>query len=151
LRRLAERVIPMEMRTEDLYEHQFPMEVIYHIVPKSYFDSFPSDQPYLPEPYARDGFIHCTRGADLMVMVANRYYLNVQGEFLMLAIDVRALTAPLKYEALDPAVPFPFPHIYGPLNREAIIAVMALMRAKDGTFLVPPLMNQKLDQNSPTH
>src|SRR5258706_1724003 len=142
LRRLAERLIPTEVQAEFAFEQQFPTETIYHIVPKAYYDAFPSGKSYVPEPYEQDGFIHCTRGADLMVTVANRFYRNVPGDFLMLVIDVRALQSTLKYEALDPAVPFPFPHIYGAINRDAIAEVILMKRSKDGTFLVPPFLEQ---------
>ncbi len=56
----------------------------------------------------------------------------------MLVIDVRALTSPLKYESFDSNLPFPFPHIYGPLNRDAILELVKMRRAADGTFQVPP-------------
>ena len=68
-----------------------------------------------------------------VVLVANRHFKNVPGDFLMLVIDAQRLTAPLKYEALDSAMPHPFPHIYGPLNRDAIVEVVKMIRAADGT------------------
>lgn len=120
------------------YESLFPTGTIYHITPAENYD--PSKSEYLPPEFAQDGFIHCTRGADLALMVANKYYRSVQGEFLLLAIDVNRLTAPLKYEALDPDLPFPFPHLYGPLNCEAVTEVFKMVRAADGTFLVPPFL-----------
>jgi uncharacterized protein (DUF952 family) len=138
LRSTAERFISTEQRANLEYESLFPTRTIFHITSSEHFD--PTKNEYLPPQYAQDGFIHCTRGADLMLMVANKYYRTVPGEFLLLVIDVGALTAPLKYEALDPDVPFPFPHIYGPLNREAIIKTLTMKRAVDGTFLVPPFI-----------
>ena len=138
LRRLAERLLPHDTFDQLAYERQFPTETIYHITPLAYFESLPPNEGYLPQANAQDGFIHCTRGADLMAMVATRHYRNVPGEFGMLVIDVRALTSPLKYESFDPNLPFPFPHIYGPLNRDAILELVKMRRAADGTFLVPP-------------
>jgi uncharacterized protein (DUF952 family) len=142
LRRLAERFLPQESLDQLAYERQFPTETIYHITPLAYFEALPTDQGYLPEAYTKDGFIHCTRGADLMAMIATRHYRNVPGDFAMLIIDVRALISPLKYEALDPNLPFPFPHIYGPINRDAILEVVKMRRAADGTFLVPPFPSE---------
>ena len=138
LRRLAERLLPLDTYEQLAYERQFPTETIYHITPLAYFEALPANESYLPEAYPKDGFIHCTRGADFMAMIATRHYRAVPGDFVMLVIDVRALTSPLKYEALDPNVPFPFPHIYGPLNRDAILEVVKMRRSADGSFLVPP-------------
>ena len=141
LRRLAEQVLPPDLlfsAASDAFEQQFPTQIIYHITPAAYYNSYPVTKDYLPQQYEQDGFIHCTRGADLMVMVANRHYRSVSGEFLMLSIDVQALKSPLKYESFDAALPFPFPHIYGPINRDAIVAVLTMRRDASGLFLVPP-------------
>ena len=143
LKRLAERLSSTVPESPDQsYESHFPLETLYHLTPAAYYAALPADQDYLPEQYAQDGFIHCTRGADLLALVANRHYRAIPGDFLMLAIDVPLLAAPLKYEALDSAMPHPFPHIYGPLNRDAIIEVVKMRRGADGTFLVPPFKEQ---------
>src|SRR5947209_13851112 len=142
------------MRKQALADHaierHFPIETIYHITPLLYYASRPSGELYLPETYAQDGFIHCTRGADLMILVANKHYRNVPGDFAMLVIDVRALTSPLKYEALDNAMIIAFPHIYGPINRDAIIEVLRMKRSPDGTFLAPPYSPVPTDNPTPT-
>ncbi len=136
LQRFVDRILPNV--ESDRYDWEFPVETIYHIVPVNYFTALPGDQDYLPESFARDGFIHCTRGADLLALVANKHFKKVPGDFLMLVIEVQAVKAPIKYEVLDPSMPYPFPHIYGPLNRDAIVSAIPMHRAPDGTFLVPP-------------
>lgn len=140
LRRAVERCAE---KAEDLdtdrlaYDSHFAQETIYHLTQTAYFHSFAPNQDYVPKPFAEEGFIHCTRGADLLAYVANNMYRREPGEFVMLVIDVGALRAPLKYEALGAAL-VPFPHIYGPLNRDAIVEIVKMPRAADGTFLVPP-------------
>jgi glutathione S-transferase len=52
---------------------------------------------------------------------------------VVLYIDQDRVTSPIRYD--DPAEVFP--HIYGPLNRDAILAVKDIGRAPDGTFLKP--------------
>ncbi len=136
---LQKAIVPGEL-DQLVYESYFPTEIIFHLTPRDYYRTFPAAEPYLPEAYAKDGFIHCTRGADLLAIVANRYYKTLPGDMLMLVIDVRALTSPLKYELSDG--PVPFPHIYGPVNRDAIVEVVPMSRADDGTFLVPPYTRQ---------
>jgi uncharacterized protein (DUF952 family) len=143
LRRAVAQILSGPERERMAYESQFPARTIYHITPRDYYRSVPESEPYLPKEYAKDGFIHCTRGADLLALVANRFYRSVPGEFVMLVIDVPSLTSPLKYEALDPDTPLPFPHIYGPLNRMAIVDVVKMFRGEDGRFLVPPFDQEK--------
>jgi uncharacterized protein (DUF952 family) len=137
LHRTIERSIEKaEDRDRLAYDSHFAQETIYHLTPAAYFNAFSPDQEYVPEPFAKEGFIHCTRGADLLAYVANNFYRKEPGEFVMLVIEVDALRSPLKYEALG--TPAPFPHIYGPLNRDAIVEIVKMPRAADGTFLVPP-------------
>jgi len=47
-------------------------------------------------------------------------------------IDERKVTSPVKYENSGGIL---FPHIYGALNRDAIVRVVAVGRREDGTFL----------------
>lgn len=113
------------------------MSLIYHLVTTTRWQDWPSDQPYLPAEYANDGFVHCTAGDELMIAVANRFYQNVQGDFLLLVIESERLTSPLKWEAPSPGdtlAPL-FPHIYGPINRDAVVAIKTITRASDGRFL----------------
>jgi hypothetical protein len=117
-------------------------EPILHLVPASYFRALPEDQPYLPKEFAVDGFIHCTREANILLDIANGIFREVPGDFLTLVIDPGKVSAPVKFE---PPIPLPppghplaqhlFPHIYGPLNREAILAIRTARRGEDGSFI----------------
>jgi uncharacterized protein (DUF952 family) len=117
-------------------------ELIHHLVPAAEFAATPAGQPYLPAAYAADGFIHCTRQPAVLLEVANRFYQGVPGDYLVLDIDPGRLTAELRDEAPLPPAPagsplagVTFPHIYGPLNPEAIVAVRPVQRTPDGRFL----------------
>ncbi len=117
-------------------------EHVLHLVPAAAFEALPAGQPYLPSQFTADGFIHCTRGTDVLRQVANAFYRATPGDFLVLVIDPLKLSAPIRDEAPIPAPPAgsplagtTFPHIYGPLNRAAIVAVRRAHRAPDGTFL----------------
>ena len=50
--------------------------IIYHLVPIDYWEAQPTDRPYTPADFAREGFIHCTQGDEQIAVVANRYYRN---------------------------------------------------------------------------
>jgi len=106
------------------------MSIIYHLVPADYWHGLNPTTSYLPRDLENDGFIHCTRGLDLLLQVANTFYRDVPGEFLLLVIDERQISAEIKYED-------GFPHIYGPLNQDAIVAVHTMPRHTDGRFELP--------------
>ena len=97
---------------------------------------------YLPRQFAMDGFIHCTREPEVLLRVANAVYRDVPGDFLVLVIDPAKVAAEVRFEPPTPPAPADsplaghlFPHIYGPLNCEAIVAVRSARRGSDGSFL----------------
>jgi uncharacterized protein (DUF952 family) len=118
------------------------MKLILHFTPAADFNALRADEPYRSAGYASDGFIHCTQGADLMLSVANTFYRDAPGEFIVLLIDEDRLSAPVKYEppapvdgrSFDAVAPVLFPHIYGPINRDAIVSTVGLRRAASGAF-----------------
>ena len=69
---------------------------------------------------ADEGFIHLST-VDQVAGVRQRFYQGVPN-LVLLHIDESLLTAPLVYEQLGDA-PEPFPHLYGPLNTNAVIQV----------------------------
>jgi uncharacterized protein (DUF952 family) len=111
------------------------MNLIYHVVPFDEFYAIPTDRPYRPAAFDRDGFIHCTRSDEQLVVVANRYFRDDFRPLLVLVIDEDALTSRVKDEpGADGAM---YPHIYGLLNRDAIISILRLPRLPDGSFQFP--------------
>jgi uncharacterized protein (DUF952 family) len=109
------------------------VNITYHGTPKGYFESLNSQEPYVPPDFAKDGFIHTTEGREALSIVLTNFYKTRPEAFVVLYIDKDRVISPIRYD--DPAQIFP--HIYGPLNRDAIIAVEDLQRAEDGTFLKP--------------
>ncbi len=105
--------------------------VTYHLVPEDVWEARSKGTEYLPEAYEADGFVHCTDGETELVAVGNRYYTGDARPYVVVSISRDRLTAPVKYE--DPARIFP--HIYGPLNLDAVVDVRPVLRGKDGTFL----------------
>ncbi len=115
--------------------------LILHLVPADEYLGLLPGQPYLPSAYDKDGFIHCTKEPEVMLQIANRFYKDLAGEVWVLVIDADKVTAPVRWEAPahpdgSPAQPGErlFPHIYGPLNRDAIVDVHPAQRDPDGNF-----------------
>lgn len=111
------------------------MPFIYHMAPAERWRSWPVNQPYLPAEYTADGFVHCTRGEELMLQVANRFYRSQPGDFVLLVIDADKLTSPLKWERSADELAADFPHIYGPIDRAAIVGEREMLRDTTGDFI----------------
>ena len=111
------------------------MQAIYHLAPAERWNNWPAGTPYLPAEYDADGFIHCTAGDALMLRVANNFYRSAPGDFVLLAIDPEQLTSPLKWEQSTDGLDSLFPHIYGPIDRAAVVEVRPVRRGADGEFL----------------
>lgn len=88
-----------------------------------------------------EGFIHCSKPSQIEG-VANTFYHGQRG-LVLLVIEPSKLEAELKWE--PPAEPEPtharegelFPHIYGPLNLDAVIEVLSFESDEDGSFTLP--------------
>ena len=108
-------------------------DTTFHLVAAEYYRDSDRDGPYVPASFDAEGFIHCTDGADNVAAVGNRYYRDDRRMYVVLVIDKAKLESKVVYEDAAGI----YPHIYGPLNRDAIVAVMDIGRAPDGTFLKP--------------
>lgn len=105
----------------------------YHLVAEPYYRSQEPDKPYVPEDFERDGFIHCTDGVEALVRVGNRYYRGDPRPYLILTIDKGRVAPEVRYEDAVRR----FPHIYGPLNRDAIMKTRPAPRLPRGAFVMP--------------
>lgn len=109
--------------------------IIYHLLPRSVWEQQPAGAPYCSDTLLAEGFTHCTYEPEMLLRVANRFYSPRPGDFVVLCIDESRVAAEVRWEPADGHF---FPHIYGPLNLDAVVGVAAMPRAQDGSFL--PLM-----------
>ena len=79
------------------------------------------------------GFIHFSKPGQIL-KVANQYY-QAAGNLLLLWIDPAMLVSELRWEASDGDV---FPHLYGPLNLDAVVATSEFQPDADGVFRTIP-------------
>jgi uncharacterized protein (DUF952 family) len=110
--------------------------MIYHIVSPSTWEKA-GTVPYRASSLESEGFIHCSY-AHQVAWAANRFYRD-QDNLLVLCIDPERLTSPVRAE--DPGCGESFPHIYGPIERAAIVEVRPLERGADGTWVFQPREN----------
>ena len=97
--------------------------MIYHVTKKQAWEQALQKGFYEAESLATEGFIH-TSTLPQVTGVLERYYKNQAG-LILLHIDESKLTAPLKYE-LAPSVNEMFPHIFGPINIDAVIKIESI-------------------------
>ena len=103
----------------------------YHLTPRAWWEATGSGAPLGAPSLAVEGFIHCTDGAAEMVATANRHYASDRREFVILTVDLDRITSPWR---VDDAARI-YPHIFGPIDRAAIVAVVPAPRDADGAFL----------------
>lgn len=113
------------------------MRLIFHLVRLKTWEQAPPG-PYTDPSLATEGFIHCSN-ADQVERVANLFFADCE-ELLLLHIEADRLGAELRDEpaaAIAGKNPFAgemFPHVYGAIERNAIVAVEALRRGADGRW-----------------
>lgn len=103
----------------------------YHLTPEEVWLAQAESDGYRPEAYETDGFIHFTDGEVNLLAVANAFYQSDPRPYVVLVVDPARLTAPVRYDDPDRV----YPHLYGPLNRDAVIEVRRGVRLADGSFV----------------
>jgi uncharacterized protein (DUF952 family) len=116
--------------------------MIYHITSRTAWLDARTRGDYRAESLETEGFIHCSTEKQV-VPVAQKYYAG-QSDLLLLVIEPSRLSADLRWEPPSGGAPPPgvpegelFPHIYGPINLDAVVQVFDLQSDPDGTFKFP--------------
>jgi uncharacterized protein (DUF952 family) len=109
---------------------------IFHIATRDDWDQASAVGAYIRssagKTLAEEGFIHASQ-ASQVTGTANKFYRDVPGELLVLVIDPDLLHVEVVFEDV-PGAELPFPHIYGPLNTDAVVEVLPLAAGPDGMF-----------------
>src|SRR5690606_10811986 len=117
-------------------------QTILHIISRDAWESARQSAEIRAPSLDSQGFIHFST-AEQVTRVADNIFPGVQ-DLMLLVVDVDKLTAPLRWEPPDmPGEEAPptgelFPHLYGPLNVDAVRAAAAFPSTPDGTFTLPP-------------
>lgn len=105
-------------------------KTIYRFTLRTQWEKGLREGTYVAEDFDVDGFIHLSTKEQL-IETANLHASRKQ-ELVLLVIDTKKVKAPLKFEASRNGDLFP--HIYGDLNLDAVIAVHDFPPNEDGTF-----------------
>lgn len=93
--------------------------MIYHIATSEDWNLHLTNSTYEPRAFLKEGFIHCST-KEQVPGVLQRYYAGAR-DLILLHVDEGKLTVLLKYEEATNGELFP--HVYGPINKDAIVIV----------------------------
>jgi uncharacterized protein (DUF952 family) len=105
------------------------MMQIYHVVIPAEWEAAANESFFEAKSLSSEGFIHCSY-ADQLEGVLERYFADA-GEVVILHLDANRLTSPLVSEPSTNGEAFP--HIYGPINEDAIVSVEKRVIAEKAT------------------
>lgn len=94
-----------------------------------------SGGPLADDQFERHGFVHCCFREQLQEIAT--WWFDGGDELFALELDPTALTAELR---LEPSPSRWYPHVFGPLDATAIVAVHELERASSGEVSLPPAL-----------
>lgn len=114
--------------------------LIYHITTQQAWDQGCAEGAYQTDSLASQGFIHCSN-RDQALRVGNTFFKELPN-LVLLHIDPTRLSAELRYEPPDHPSGKPpptaeeerFPHLYGPLNLEAVVTVTPMPLNDSGDY-----------------
>jgi uncharacterized protein (DUF952 family) len=111
---------------------------ILHITEQSAWQVAQTAGEYTAPSLTHEGFIHFSTPAQVL-QVAQRFYAALN-DLVLLEVDPALLHAELRYEESEPGMLFP--HLYGPLNLDAVRAVHVFTRNAAGQFQLPTLISE---------
>jgi uncharacterized protein (DUF952 family) len=106
--------------------------MILHIATRSQWKAAQAEGLYRGDTLATEGFIHASEPHQVL-RSANKFFAGQQ-DLVLLCIDPARLTVELRYEEAAGQL---FPHLYGPLNLDAVTRVVDFPLNPDGTFTLP--------------
>lgn len=115
--------------------------MIIHITTHKEWENAKLEGEYITPSLNSEGFIHCST-IKQTTDTANIFFKGQKG-LILLCIDENILQSVCKYEdptgggQHDPGVGNLFPHIYGPINLQAVIKVIDFPQNKNGFFELP--------------
>ena len=112
------------------------MDQVVHICLSSDWEAAQIAGEYRAVSLENEGFIHFSK-PEQAIDTANRYYAG-NSDLLLLWIDTTKLKAELRWETSHEDV---YPHLYGPLNLNAILGITNFNPDPDGVFRNFPVLS----------
>lgn len=113
------------------------MREILHITTNEALEAARAAGAYRGDTLETQGFIHASERSQV-AEVANRLFRG-RTDLILLHIDEARVSPPVVRENLEGGT-IQYPHIYGPLNLDAVVRVTPYRSSDDGTFADPPAL-----------
>jgi len=107
------------------------MDLIYLLMSPANYKAAMSVGQWAPASMASEGFIHASP-ADQLTRVANKHYRE-HPELMVVTLATDRIRSEVRWE---PATGGLYPHIYGPLNMDAVDSVQQVSRQPDGSYSI---------------
>lgn len=107
-------------------------ERIYLLMTRSEIETASQQGTWVSATFPAEGFIHASP-YDQLGRVANKHYRQ-KVDVCVVCVRVDRLQSELRWE---PAAGSLYPHIYGPLNWNAVDGILPTSRDADGTIVIP--------------
>ncbi|MFF7300959.1 DUF952 domain-containing protein [Streptomyces sp. NPDC008265] len=108
--------------------------MIFHIVPLADWAAQPG-LPYAPSSLRSEGFVHCSADRATALEIVDSHYRAVRGTLLAVGLDEDALTAEIRRDGDSGGR---YPHVHGPLNRDAVVRVWEVVRTPGAPASLAP-------------
>lgn len=105
---------------------------IFHIISRDQWALAQAAGAHRGDTLDSEGFIHCST-AEQVLLPANALFRG-RTDLLLLCIDAGKVQPEIRYEQSGDLF---FPHIYGPLNVDAVVNVVDFPPSADGTYSLP--------------
>lgn len=112
--------------------------MILHITSQAAWQQARNEGIYRGDTLESEGFIHCSTREQLTGS-ANTFF-HGRTDLLLLCIEPGRVLSEIRYEHPTPGDERLFPHIYGPLNLNAVVEVLAFPPEPDGSFSLPEVL-----------
>ena len=116
--------------------------MIYHLTSPQAWQEARQRGEYRTDSLESEGFIHCSTETQILP-VAENFYKGQPG-LVLLKINPTLLASELRWEPPSGGTPPPgvpegefFPHVYGPINLDAVVKVYDLETNPDGSYKSP--------------
>ncbi len=107
--------------------------MVYHLVQPEWWETFANKDYYESETLSEEKFIHLSTFEQINGTLSN--YFKGLNRLFLLHIDASKLTSNLVFEDLF-ETGITFPHLYGRLNKDAVVEVQELLMDAYGVLKV---------------